>query len=511
MRKSLWQKQIPTILGVSVLVIALVIGTVAFTLQGGPSVFAPRASSEETPKKVKVTNVSDTSFTVSFFTDGKTAGFVKYGAEDKNLKSQASDDRDQLTGNISQYNMHHITVRGLQPATTYFYVLGTGSNKEIFDNNGTPFKITTAKKAGSPPAAKTAYGTVLEASGGPAEGAVVYLTVEGAGEMSSLVKNSGSWAIPLSTARTPDGSNYAKFSDDQTINITVQGSSANNTTTLTTTVGKSQPVAAINLTGSSQVAVASASAEIDETNTTGSVASGSSELEPATDKLVAPLVATSSPVATGSSSLSSLSSLTTSTSSAVATASSVVDLTKDENKPIVVTTDQPTIIGKAPANIQITIEVHSETAINQTLTTDSNGAFELDIAALSKNLEPGEHTITISYVDPATGQMVTEERTFTVAENASAQKLALATSPSPSPKASSGPYGTGNPYPISTSSSQTSTSSSRISYPSTGSGIPQSGSVGTTFALVFGGSFFIVAGLWSFWIANSLREEEVTV
>lgn len=496
--------------------VALVIGTVAFTMQGGPSVFAPRASSEETPKKVKITNVADTSFTVSFFTDGKTAGFVKYGVEEKSLKSQASDDRDQLTGNISPYNLHHITIRGLQPATTYYYVLGTGSNKEIFDNNGSPFKITTAKKAGSPPAAKTSYGTVLEASGGPAEGSVVYLTVEGAGEMSSLVKNSGSWAIPLSTARTADGANFAKLVDEQSLTITVQGTSSNNTSTLSTTVGKSQPVATINLTGGSQVAVASPSASV-----TPLVASGSGNTGPVANQET-DLPISTPPVASGSSGLGKLSSLTTASSSAVASASSVVDLTKKDNKPIVVTTEQPIIKGKAPANIQVTIEVHSDTAINQTLTTDSTGAYELDIAALSENLEPGEHTITISYLDPATNQMVTEEKTFTV--QAPAQTVAAGSTTtgtqnsdtvsqlamvSPSPSSSTGPYGTGNPYPINSTSSSTSTSSSRVSHPSTGSGIPKSGSVGTTFALIFGGCFFIIAGLWSFWIANSLREEEV--
>jgi len=366
MRKNLWQKQIPTILGVGVLVIALVIGTIAFTMQGGPSVFAPRASSQETPKKIKVTNVADTSFTVSFFTDAKTAGFVKYGTEEKSLKSQASDDRDQLTGSISSYNLHHITIRGLTPATTYYYVLGTGSNRETFDNNGVAFKIITAKKAGSPPAAKTAYGTVLEASGGPAEGAVVYLTVDGVGDMSSLVKNSGSWAIPLSTARTTDGSGFAKFSDDQVMTIMVQGTSENNTTTLNTTVSKSQPVASINLTGSSQVAVASPSAGLAAGPTAGS-ASGSGDLQVTPRSLTetaAPGILTP-PTASGAGNLGSLSSLTASPS-AVATPSSVVDVSKKDNKPITVTTDQPVIKGTAPANIEITIEVHSDTNISQT-------------------------------------------------------------------------------------------------------------------------------------------------
>jgi hypothetical protein len=49
-RTSIWKKQIPTLLGVGVLVVALVAGVVVMTLQDGPAVFAPRAAPETTPK-----------------------------------------------------------------------------------------------------------------------------------------------------------------------------------------------------------------------------------------------------------------------------------------------------------------------------------------------------------------------------------------------------------------------------------------------------------------------------
>src|SRR5690606_8185562 len=145
---------------------SLVAGVLLFG--NGTGVFAPRATPQTTPKNPKVTNITDRSFTVSFYTDEPTAGFARYGTEETSLRSQASDDRDQLSGTTGEYQLHHVTVRGLTPSTTYYYVLGTGSVAR-FDNNGAPFTIrTAAAPAGSPFVNKTIYGTVATAQGAPA-------------------------------------------------------------------------------------------------------------------------------------------------------------------------------------------------------------------------------------------------------------------------------------------------------------------------------------------------------
>ncbi|HEX9817845.1 MAG TPA: hypothetical protein VGA89_03075, partial [Patescibacteria group bacterium] len=90
------KRQIPTLLGLGILVVSLVAGVLVFG--EGPGVFAPRATPETTPKNVRVTNLTDKSFTISFVTEEATSGFVKYGTQEGALRSQASDDRDQLSG-----------------------------------------------------------------------------------------------------------------------------------------------------------------------------------------------------------------------------------------------------------------------------------------------------------------------------------------------------------------------------------------------------------------------------
>lgn len=503
-KRTLFQRRIPTLIGLGVLIVALVSGMLFFGQ--GTGVFAPRATPQTTPKKIRITNVTDSSFTISFFTDEATSAFIKYGLAADELKSQASDDRDQLSGSIGKYSIHHITVRGLEPNTPYYYVLGTGSGAQ-FDNNGSSFSTKTTARGGVPPAARTIYGSVVTPAGSPAEGTVVYATIEGVGELSSLVKSSGSWAIPLSTARTTDGLAYADITDDSVITLLAQGSSASLTSQLTTTVAQAQPVATITLGESSNT-----TAQTTTTTTQSPNASESAFVDTGDN-----LENEASGSGTQSSERGGLSNLLTETAteSAEATAGATLNLTEvaqtPETKPVMTTT-QPVITGTAVPNVVVTIEVNSETQINAQLTTDANGNFVLDIAKLSKELEPGEHSVTYSYVDPTTGQTVTKTQTFTVAENSTArggtstQIAQASTSPSPTP------FGSGNPFPVggatsSATSTSSATPSSRVTVPSTRSAVPVSGSVGTTFALVLGGLFFLIAGIWSYWIAQHIEEE----
>jgi predicted enzyme related to lactoylglutathione lyase len=495
--KQLLNKRIPTILGMIVLVVALIAGILF--LGDGPGVFAPRATPETTPQRIRLTNVTDNSFTVSFLTDEATPGFIRYGESPDSVRSQASDDRDQLTGSVGSFQTHHITVRGLKESTEYYYVLGTGSGS-TFDNNGQPFNIRTAARTGAPSAAKTIHGSVSNETGTPADGAIVYITMENAGEMSTLVRSSGGWAIPLSNARTPDGSAYAQISDNDGILITVQGLRADLTISLESIVSQAQPVPTLTF---GQVPVsqviqpgvpeASDVQELDD------------ELEEELDDFLSELEEETEEFVDISQRASLLEGALE--EEAFTPTQTIVDLEKEDEEQAV-DTNQPKIIGKAAPNVVVTIEVNSEHQIIQEVTADENGNFELDLSALAADLEPGEHTVRYSYTDPDTGQLVEKVVTFTVLDTS--QQLASA------------PFGTASPFPTplatpiqvseatasaEATESAVATPEARVDMPSTAEGVPVSGSVGTTLALVFGGLFFIISGVWSFWISHQLREE----
>jgi hypothetical protein len=243
--RSLLNKRFPTILGLIILFGAL--GAGVFFIGSGPGIFSPRATPQTTPKNVKITNVTDTTFTVSFITDEATAGFVRYGTSATSLNNREGDDRDQLSGNVSNYTTHHITLRNLQANTTYYFTIGTGASGQ-FDNDGKPYSVKTVQRVTGQSAAQTIYGTVLNKDSTAADGSIVYVTVDKGAEMSALVRSSGTWAVPLSQLRGLDGGAPPEITTNTLMLIFVQGRTPRDTATLTTTVGQPQfPVKTITL------------------------------------------------------------------------------------------------------------------------------------------------------------------------------------------------------------------------------------------------------------------------
>lgn len=76
-----------------------------------------------------------------------------------------------------------------------------------------------------------------------------------------------------------------------------------------------------------------------------------------------------------------------------------------------VTTDQPTLKGKAPAGATVTITIYSD-PITVTVTTDANGNWSY---TLDQPLASGPHTIVVATQDPVTGQTKTATLAFVVA------------------------------------------------------------------------------------------------
>lgn len=542
--KSLLNLRFPTIIGLVVLVIGLIVGIVVF--DQGTGLFLPRASEETTPQNVKITNVTERSFSVSFSTQAATSAFVKIdsfrsGGQIKNINIQASDDRDQLKGTIDNYLLHHVTLTGLDANTEYFFLIGTDKGA-LYDNNNEKFLVKTAKQATNPPNAKTIYGSVTNPDGTPAKGSIVYALLDAAGEMSQLVQESGSWAIPLSNSRTVDGSSYANITPNTSLKIQIQGHPINILSEINTTVGEFESGSKIVLGsgGAAQNPPVSVSPTNSPTPTvtmaTPTVTMATPTASPSASPSVSPTqVPLSDLNPTASPSASQLSSLLGDNYDATPSANTI-DLTIDGHQEV--STQQPVIVGTAPAKTTINIVVNSDTHIRTSLVTNDQGEFALDISALEKELEPGEHMVEYSYTDPATGKLITKTRTFTVAPKtdvklaASNGSSSTSTStptrtPTPSPTAVPS-YGTDYPYgttptvtpstnPIATNSATASGSAQATESASKGglatksasttSALPKTGAINSTITLIFGGLFFLLAGGWSFWVAKEIERE----
>jgi len=226
MKENFWNKKIPTILGI--LIITIGIGITTF-LANQSTLLKSNASLSDQPKNVRITNITDTSFTVSYSTDGQVPGSLNYGI-DKSLGQSALDDRDQQTGNLANYNIHNITVQRLSQQKQYFFTITSG--QENYSNNSQPFAATTGPTLSSPSNQEPMTGKIILPDGTIPSEALVYVTMDGAQVISTLVKSDGSYILPLNSLRTSDNSAYYIFSKDASIKILATGDSLSSNASL---------------------------------------------------------------------------------------------------------------------------------------------------------------------------------------------------------------------------------------------------------------------------------------
>ncbi|MFH0749618.1 MAG: hypothetical protein V1917_01715 [Candidatus Gottesmanbacteria bacterium] len=212
------QRKIPTIVGI-ILVIAIMagIGFLFEFLSKGQT----RASSSLEPQKVTVTNVSDTGFTIVWQTQDPASGnMTVLGPNGK--KYSAFDERD-TTGKLGKYITHSVSIRSLIPETAYDVTILSNGKRYPVDKKS--YQVTTYPLLASAPVGlDPAYGKVTTPEGVPADGAILFLTLTGGQTVSTLVRNSGSWIIPLTTIRTADGVSYLPVSERVTETILVEKS-----------------------------------------------------------------------------------------------------------------------------------------------------------------------------------------------------------------------------------------------------------------------------------------------
>jgi hypothetical protein len=339
---------------------------------------------------------------------------------------------------VGSSQTHYVTVKNLPAATSYWFKIGSGPGRVMYDNQGQPYQVTTAPVLATKPTADTAYGTVTEVSGRPAGGAIVYLQLPGAVALSSLVQDNGNWAVALATTRTSDLKAYASY-DAQTTNIEilVQAGSRGSATATALTANDS-PVPAITLGKNYDFKLA--------------------QTTPAPT-----LVATNS------------SQFALSTPPAASVSLTLVNPAQDN---AVVTATQPAFTGRGPAGEKLTITVNSPTPYTGTVTVKPDGTWDWTPPA---GLTPGTHTITISFLDDQ-GMTQTLKRTFVVAAAASPPAGGVGGLPS---------------FTASPSASATPTATPRVSLPSTASGVPTSGvATPTLIMLMLGGGLMTLGLLW---------------
>ncbi|MFH1186874.1 MAG: Ig-like domain-containing protein [Candidatus Levyibacteriota bacterium] len=379
MRKSIWDKRIPTLLGILLIVIG--IGLTSSLVRQG-IIFITKAAPTNIPQNVKITNITDSSFTVSYTTDDKVIGSINLG-ENESLGQVTRDDRDQKSGDLTSIKVHNITVRNLKPSVKYFFSITSG--EDTFQNNNELYQIVTALSISDDPGQQEPIsGNILLTDGTTAKEAVVYATIDEAQTISTLIKSDGSYILPLNSLRTFDLNSYFEFSDN-TIKMLVIGEDSQESNVILS-LNQINPVPTITL---------------------GKNYDFSESVEP---------------IASDSAKFEGFPSFSSSSKSTQIIEPKIISPKQDEG----LSDQQPIFKGVALPNETIKITIESEIIEDET-TADIYGNWKY---RPSSPLEPGNHTITI-VTKNSLGVLKTLTRTFVV--YASGTQIAEASGISPTP------------------------------------------------------------------------------
>lgn len=428
--------RIPTIIAVIILMFAVAAGV--FLVQNN-QVFRIGASPDMAPQDVRISNISDSSFSVSWTTDKATVGSLKWG------ESVSQVTNSQPSADVSAQNVHYISLNNLTAGKTYYFVIN--SDGTDYDNSGIPWQTNTGSVLGTGNQAKLISGTVMTATGQPATQAVVYITGSGISPLAAKTTTNGSWVIQLGQARNSDLTQFIDFATKQNLQVYVQG-------------------------GASGIASAQATSALTTVPTMVLGQNYDFTTQEQLDDDGVPNVNLNLPSDTTPSSKFNLPD-----GSASPAPKKEVTLESIEPNETVNTT-KPEVLGEGPAGTKITITIQSD-PITGTTTVAADGTWKWNPPT---DLPPGEHTITVSWQD-AKGILQTLTRSFVVQ---AAEGPAFVATPSATPRV----------ILASASPSARPSTTPRVSIPSTESGIPRTGSVEPTIILAILGISFITTSIY---------------
>lgn len=360
MKKTIFDVRIPTFFGIFIILIGIA-ATSFFTQTGVP--FISRASTLETPQNIRISNITPTSFTISYTTPGSVIGAISYGETDK-MENSSNDDSDE-NNTVTTKNIHMITVKNLSPQTQYFFRIISGET--TFLDNGKPFTIITAPNiTNSSKETGKIQGTIIFPNQEKtAQEAIVYIATKDSQTLSAKVDKNFKYNISLRDIRDKTLNNYATIKNDTQITMLVVGHDAQSNVNLRT--DQANPVPPIIL-----------SKTYDFTINTIPIASPSGII--GFPNLQASPSAIKTPQITNPKKDDSLTDL------------------------------KPLFRGVASPSANVKIEIHSDEQIKTEIVADKNGAWTF---RPTEALSPGEHTVTIKTRDQF-GILKTITQSFTV-------------------------------------------------------------------------------------------------
>lgn len=174
-------KKFPTIFGIILLLVILFIGVFLSTKKTSLS---SKASVSCEPINPQIANLTYGSFDFSFTTPspcGATLNINNIIYQDASLSETT----------------HYFKISNLFPKTDYKFSLISGSNTYSYPE----YALTTATKPNSSiPSSNLAWGKIIDSSGKPVPGAIIYLTLPGSQALSAFSNKDGNWNISFASS-----------------------------------------------------------------------------------------------------------------------------------------------------------------------------------------------------------------------------------------------------------------------------------------------------------------------
>jgi hypothetical protein len=204
-----------------VISVILLIGIIAgvYLVSNRTQLF-PKASTQEQnidfPQDVIITNITEKSFTMSYFTPNqKVPTAIKYSQDPTNLSQTKTDDRDK-ENNKGDWYSHYVTLTDLEPNTDYFIQIETFGTKLKHD-----FIIqkTASIIAVQLPPAKSFTGQIQRTPRFGWIDTLIYMRTEQGQLLSTRPDSSGNWTFDLARYRTKNLDNYYQVLDIDMVDI----------------------------------------------------------------------------------------------------------------------------------------------------------------------------------------------------------------------------------------------------------------------------------------------------
>lgn len=154
------------------------------------------------PKDVQITNISESSLTISWLTAKDATGFVVYGTDPTKLDNSAADVR----GNSTTSTTHYVILEKLKSATAYYFEINSGNQR--FKSEKSP--STTYSAQSFPPSPSDPL------FGKASAGTIIYLYLKDSALPigSTIVTDQDTFTLNLSALRIDGGNYYSPNSDD---------------------------------------------------------------------------------------------------------------------------------------------------------------------------------------------------------------------------------------------------------------------------------------------------------